>query len=308
MKKPKVFGVGISVLLIVSLVLPMAAYAGNSHSKHPGIRATNIEIAKKVTFKDLSSVDKQLVEDMRSEGDGAARWGLAATGRIGKRVTGKRYAIAVGIADYADDDYDLKYSDADAEEICSTLEDCYGFNPGNIRMLLNGAATRDAILDVIAEVKDLEERRDEVVFFFSGHGVTGIADDGDWELVDEAILTHEMDYIWDGELKDAFCGFDTDRIIFIFDSCKSGGMTDLKGRDRVICTATTEWGFSFEFDILANGVFTYYMVEQGMHERKADLHWKNDLVTVEEAFDYARFHAWFQLPQIEDSFCWDLLL
>ncbi|MCD6359034.1 MAG: caspase family protein [Dehalococcoidia bacterium] len=308
MRKVKILGVIISVLLVVSLVLPVVAYAGDSHSKHPKVRATKVEIVKKVTLKDLSSLDKQLVGEAYPDGVQAGKWGSSATGRIGKRVTGERYAIVIGIADYADDNYDLKYCDADADEMRSTLEDCYGFNFANIRMLLNGAATRDAVLNTIAEIKGLEQRKDEVVFFFSGHGVTGIADDGDWELFDEAILTHDMDYIWDGELKDAFRGFDTSRITFVFDCCKSGGMNDLDKFGRVICMATTELGFSFELDCLGHGIFTYYMVQQGMHAGQADLHWADGVVTVEEAFDYARSHAWFQLPQIEDSFRWDLLL
>jgi hypothetical protein len=182
-------------------------------------------------------------------------------------------------------------------------------------MDMNASFTR--ILNAINDIKSKAVAGDEVVFFFSGHGTNGRADDGDNEKIDEAIVSHDgnpsgsLIVIWDGQLKDWFAGFNTSRIIFIFDSCLAGGMTDLQAPGRVINMACSESGVSYEDDSWQNGQFTYFFVDQGMLVSKAD---KYDNiagvadVTIEEAFDYAKANCQVQKPTISDSFSNDLLL
>jgi hypothetical protein len=117
--------------------------------------------------------------------------------------------------------------------------------------------------------------------------------------------------VWDGQLRDWFAGFNTSRIIFIFDSCLAGGMTDLQAPGRIINMACSESGLSYEDDSWQNGQFTYFFVDQGMLAGKAD---KYDNirevadVTIEEAFDYGKANCQVQKPTISDSFDDDLLL
>jgi hypothetical protein len=88
-------------------------------------------------------------------------------------------------------------------------------------------------------------------------------------------------------------------------------MTDLKASGRIICMASTELGVAYESSALHNGVFTYYFVDEGMYQGKADTTPKDGSVTVEEAFDYARANVPTVAPQkptISDSFENDLLL
>ena len=176
-------------------------------------------------------------------------------------------------------------------------------------------ASFTAIRDAIDDIKSKTVAGDEVVFFFSGHGTKGKADDGDREKTDEAIVSHDgsgsLIYIWDGQLKDWFDGFNTSRIIFIFDSCLAGGMTDLRAQGRVINMATTENGTAYEGLWGNNGQFTYFFVDQGMLASKADTY--DNIagvadVTIEEAFDYAKANCQMQKPTISDSFSNDLLL
>ena len=168
----------------------------------------------------------------------------------------------------------------------------------------------------------MERARDEVVFFYSGHGARGLRADDDPEVIDEGIVPYECtseSIIWDGELASMFSDFDTKRIIFIFDCCYAGGMTDLEAEGRIVVMATTEDRFAYESSTLENGVFTYYFVEKGMlqgradvydHDRDGDLPEPDD-VTIEEAFDYAKplvEETAPQTPTISDSFENDLLL
>jgi len=175
-------------------------------------------------------------------------------------------------------------------------------------------ASFTAIQYAINDTKSKAVAGDEVVFFFSGHGANGKADDGDKEKIDEAIVAHDgskLVPIWDGELRDWFSGFNTTRIIFIFDSCLAGGMTDLQGTGRIINMACSESEVSYEGSSWQNGQFTYYFVDQGMLGGKADTY--DNIagvadVTVEEAFDYAKANCRMQKPTISDSFSDDLLL
>jgi hypothetical protein len=286
---------------------------------------TPAALAKPDKDKPLPATDVELVKKISVHGKpgGGGRGGpvrQAATGVLGEQLgTGaKKYAIVVGISDYPGTINDLQYCDDDAEDMYDALTKLYGYNSTNIRLLVSMNASASAIHAAIDDVESKAVAGDEVVLFFSGHGASGKADDGDREKVDEAIVSHDgnlsgnLVFIWDGQLKDWFSGFNTTRIIFIFDSCLAGGMTDLKADGRVINMACSESGLSYEDDSWGNGQFTYYFVDQGMIGSKADTY--DNIaggadVTIEEAFDYAKARCQMQKPTISDSFdSGDLLL
>jgi hypothetical protein len=312
----KLFGLFLSLVLIAALALPAVAYAASPDKpgkpdKEKPVPATNIEVVKKVTVKGKGRPITPPGQDKKK-----GREGGAATGIMGQPVSGSRYAVIVGISDYPGVDDDLRYCDDDASEMAQALKTVYGFNDANVNLIINSGATRSAILTAI---EDVPLNAGEIVFFFSGHGLKGIAEDGDKERMDEGICVwgeSEMTYIWDGELKAAFSGFSTSRIIFVFDSCLCGGMKkDLEEPGRVIDMATTENSLSIESDALQNGEFSYYFVDDGILQGKANVHdYDNDdgleepeQVTVEEAFDYAKANCGYDRPTIGDEFDDDLL-
>ena len=292
----------VAILVAVLVLVLIAPSALAKPDKDKPLPATDVELVKKITLRGNHG----------GEGRGrAAR--QAATGVLGEPCSGNKYAIIVGISDYPGTANDLDYCDDDAEDMYDALI-LYGYDASNIHVALNMSATYADIKAAVNDTKSQEVAGDEVVFFFSGHGASGKADDGDKEKIDEAIVVHDgsnLVYIWDGELKEWFSGFNTTRIIFIFDSCLAGGMTDLKGTDRIINMACSESGLSYEDDSWGNGQFTYFFVDQGMLANKAD---KYDNiaevadVTIEEAFDYAKANCRMQKPTISDSFSDDLLL
>jgi hypothetical protein len=235
-------------------------------------------------------------------GGGGKPSGGISTGTVADPASGARYAIVIGISDYETIN-DLQYCDDDANAFADALPESY-----QITLLIDGAATRAAILDAIATLE--VGPNDEVVFFYSGHGsVSSSNPDGDAERKDECIIPYDAaslaDFIWDGDLADAFSGF-TCRIMFYFDSCYAGGMTDLAGPNRLICMACGEGQLSLESSLWSNGQFTQYFVEEGMVGGLAD---KNgDLkVTFEEAFDYAKANCQRQTPVASDGFTSDML-
>lgn len=301
--------VAILVAMMVLMLITPAVLAKPDMDKP--LAATDVELVKKVTL-----------HGKPGGGGGGKPAKQAATGTLGANVSGDKYAIIVGISDYPDEDADLEYCDDDAQDMYDALTMYYGYNSSNIHLLTDMGASFNATRDAINDIKSKAVAADEVVFFFSGHGTNGVADDGDKERVDEAIVSHDGNpsgsfiYIWDGQLKDWFAGFNTTRIIFIFDSCLAGGMTDLAASGRIINMACSESELSYEGNWGKNGDFTYFFVDQGMLGGKADrydhdkdgiLSEKTDVV-VEEAFDYAKANCRMQKPTISDSFSNDLLL
>jgi hypothetical protein len=298
--KKLVFAIVVAVLVLV-LITPAALAKPDMDKPLP---ATDVQLVKKVTLHG-------------NPGGGGRPVRQAATGVLGAPSSGAKYAIIVGISDYPGTANDLQYCDDDAQAMNTTLTTLYGYSSDNIHLLLNMDASFNATRDVINDIKLQAVAGDEVVFFFSGHGTNGRANDGDNEKIDEAIVSHDgnssgsLIAIWDGQLKDWFAGFQTSRIIFIFDSCLAGGMTDLQGPGRIINMACSESGVSYEDESWGNGQFTYFFVDQGMLGGKAD-RYDNILgvadVTIEEAFDYAKANCQVQKPTISDSFSNDLLL
>jgi len=310
----------LSITLITVLILPSIAYTYSLNKlpkpdKQRPVPATNIEIVKKIT---LGRRGKPPTPP--GQGKGKKKNG-AATGILGEPYEGDSYAVVVGISDYPGEANDLNYSDDDAREMRDALIGVYGFSKSNVKLLTDLDATREAILTAIKDISIIAGVNDEIVFFFSGHGAKGFADDGDKERVDESIVVVSNDkesltYIWDGEIKAAFSGFSTSRIIFIFDTCLSGGMKrDLEETGRVINMATNESGYAYESNLWENGEFSYYFVDMGMIQGKADIYdHDNDTtipessdVTIEEAFDYAKANCSYDKPTIGDYFEDDLL-
>jgi len=293
----------LAAVLVLALLTPAALAKTDKDKPLP---ATNVELVKKVTLRGRPAGRGKPVKQ-------------AATGVLGTPSSGDKYAILVGISNYPGTANDLQYSDDDAQDIYNALITLYGYSQDNIHLLLDMDASFTAIRDAIDDIKSEAVAGDEVLFFFSGHGANGKADDGDKEKIDEAIVSHDgnpsgsLIYIWDGELREWFAEFNTSRIIFIFDSCLAGGMTDLQATGRVINMACSERGVSYEGGLWENGQFTYFFVDQGMMAGQADRydHDNNAIspdVTIEEAFDYAKANCQMQKPTISDSFNNDLLL
>ncbi len=263
------------------------------HRQAPApVHATNIKVVKKVFIPEDIRAIKGKPTNPRNSGKNKTKEGMA-TGTLGDYpITGTKYAVVIGICDYPGTKYDLCTSDGDSLHMYEALTTLYGYLPKNIYLFkdMGGATgnfyneivastdtpignksysepTRRAIYEAIKTIKgkvasdaDNNGLTDEVTFFFSGHGTSGNADDGDGELTDEAIVVHDndsvdgvcsttpdtddgnqcLDFIWDGELRKWFSGFATSRINFIFDSCLAGGMNDVATDGRVVSMATDE--------------------------------------------------------------------
>lgn len=369
MKKILYLAVVFCCILALPVVAAMQSNSGNDankSNKNDSMRpvyATNIKIAKKIPVSSIiretkgkPSFPSRQDKDKNKE---------VATGALGSSVMGNKYAIIIGICDYPEDAdgiqeiNDICVSDGDSLHMYKALIELYGYIPENIRLfkdgggetgfinaetekyIIAGVPTYDNIKQAVAEIEGLANENDEVVFFFSGHGTSGEADDGDNEIIDEGIIVHDnngsmdldgyktLDFIWDGELKSWFSGFATSRIVFIFDTCRAGGMNDVASDGRIVVMATAEDKSAYVYSTVGEdvdgdgqqdgeGVFSRLFVHEGMLDGLADEydHDNDDStqdVVIEEAFDYAQknipsYLKRKQKPVISDRFVDDLLL
>jgi len=282
----KIVCIGIAVLLIATTV----SYATAETSAGPRIYHGPKEVY------DERSADQEIKD--KPDKPGKPPVGPQPDPSVNK------WAVVIGISDYRGSQNDLKYCDDDARDMYNYLL-AKGYPAGNIKLLLDSKATASAIMSAIDWLNYWENGSSEVVFFYSGHGSTYDGyNDGDNEYTDEAIVSTDLYLMLDGQLRQKFSTFGSQKISFTFDSCFSGGMNDLQGNGRVIAAACSETQYSYDgTSKQQNGVFTYYYMN-GLSTYN----------TVESAFTYAaplahdfvlqRYHAQMN-PQIYDMYTGD---
>lgn len=180
---------------------------------------------------------------------------LTLTGADSLRRKGTAYLLVVGVGNYANPQYNLNYSVADATDIGQQLQsqqkllDRYG--PVEVVPLLNEEATKANILlalrlltgaasrtllpgspRALAKIKPAQPE-DAVLFYFSGHGTAqddrfyliphDLGYQGPRAKLDQAglasILSHSIS---DLELEEVLRSIDVDQLLLVIDACNSG--------------------------------------------------------------------------------------
>lgn len=138
------------------------------------------------------------------------------------------WAVVIGIDDYAHWPK-LRYAVNDADGVKKTLVDQYRFKPENIVTLINGEATREAILSALGDKlsnPELVKRDDRVFVFFAGHGATrklaSGRDLGYIVPVDADPKSFQGQSISMTNFQDIAEGIPAKHVLFIMDSCYSG--------------------------------------------------------------------------------------
>jgi PKD repeat protein len=204
--------------------------------------------------------------------------------------TGSRYAIIVGIANYAPPMPQLSYTDDDASGLRDRLLSLPGWEPGHITLLLNQQGTTAnfrSALDALASAS----ADDLLLVFFSGHGnyyedANGDEADG----YDEAVLFYDAPML-DDTLALLLEQVPMQRLAVFVDACYSGGELDSRAAPRglpdggdvlddlarlgtrgpkdldqlakqvVGISACRFDQVSWELGTLRHGIFTYYLLE-----------------------------------------------
>lgn len=169
---------------------------------------------------------------------GSARTTPAADADWARRYPGggdptERYALLVGINDYAGIANPLDGPVQDARLIARVLVERFGFLPANVVVLTDRDATREHVTQAFLRHLGQAGPEGVAVFYYSGHGTqmegnVGVAADLDPEAdgMDEALVIWGADgrggVLLDDELGYLADRLSSERVLFILDACFSG--------------------------------------------------------------------------------------
>jgi WD40 repeat protein/uncharacterized caspase-like protein len=188
---------------------------------------------------------------------------LLFTGADTLRRKGTAYIIAVGVNEYANPQYNLKYAVADArsfgDEVRQRQTQIAGFERVEVIQLLDQEATKANILTAIKRLAGepgppslkagpldslkRAEPEDTVVIYFAGHGTAqaqrfyliphDLGYTGDrTKLTEQGLKTMLTHSISDVELEAAVEGLDAGHLLMIIDACNSGQALEAEEKRR----------------------------------------------------------------------------
>jgi hypothetical protein len=221
------------------------------------------------------------------------------------------YAVVIGINKYKNFP-SLKYAVNDAREFYRYLTEVNQVPKDHVWLFLDEEATLEKLRMALGtSLRRSAGKDDTVIIFLAGHGATEQdASSPDGDGLEKYILPYNADpqnlygsAIPMSEIARIFQRISSDRLVFIGDTCYSGGSGGrtilvagkrsnvsgaflervTQGKGRVILTASDANEVSTEKDELKHGVFTYYLLE-GLRG-KADFD-KDGVITVDEVYRY----------------------
>ncbi len=190
---------------------------------------------------------------------------LSLSGAENLKRVGTAYIIAVGVGRYANAQYNLNYSVADAiaigEQLKSQQEQVGRYRPIEVITLLDQEATKSNILTALNRLSGKEtgpltskapvalskikptQPEDAVIVYFSGHGTAqkdrfyliphDLGYQGSRTQLDgpglQSILSHSIS---DVELEEALRALDADQLLLVIDACNSGQALEAEEKRR----------------------------------------------------------------------------
>lgn len=188
---------------------------------------------------------------------------LLLTGADSLKRAGTAYVIAVGLNDYANPQYNLKYAVADAEsfgaEVKARQTQIGLFEGVEVVPLLNENATKENILAALKRLSGAPtppslkagpfdrlkraEPEDTVIIYFAGHGTAqaqrfyliphDLGYTGDrTRLTEEGLRSILAHSISDVELEEVVEGIDAGHLLLVIDACNSGQALETEEKRR----------------------------------------------------------------------------
>ncbi|HEX8423665.1 MAG TPA: LpqB family beta-propeller domain-containing protein, partial [Pyrinomonadaceae bacterium] len=234
------------------------------------------------------------------------------------RRKGVIYMLAIGVNEYENANFNLKYAVADARSFASAfikqqsqLGRYAGVKPVGI---LDRNATKANIMRALTSLAAQVQPEDAVVVYFAGHGMAyqnqfyllphdlGYA--GGRNQLDAAGLQLMLSRsVSDRELEAAFEGVDAGAFLLVIDACNSGqaleseegrrGPMNAKGlaqlayeKGMYVLTAAQSFQAAQEVSKLGHGLLTYVLIEEGLTRKAADAEPKDGRILLREWLDY----------------------
>jgi hypothetical protein len=185
------------------------------------------------------------------------------------------HALVIGISRYLHAP-ELRTTQ-DAQDVAAVLADpaCCGYPPAAVRVVVDGDATRAAILDALDALARDTREASTVFIYYSGHGARAAAGGSDTCYlvpVDAAVATHddlERTAISSIELTARLRAISAGRLTVVLDCCRAAGMAELRlgdavaplaqGRGRVVLAAARDAAAALPGD--RDSILTGYLIE-----------------------------------------------
>jgi hypothetical protein len=199
------------------------------------------------------------------------------------RPVADKWALIVGISQFADSSLNLKYPSKDARDFYDFLIKEEHFSPDHVRILTDGQATREHILDELGDkwLPRVAGRDDLVIIYISSHGSPSDMDVGGVNYI-VAYDTDKNRLYSTGIAMQDMCRIikarvHTDRAVLVLDACHSGaavpegkglvrsGNVDVEeivqGTGQLVISSSEPSQVSWESRSQQNSVFTRYLID-----------------------------------------------
>lgn len=244
---------------------------------------------------------------------------LVINGADSLKRQGAAYIVAVGINNYSNPQYNLKYAVADAEDFSAEVkkqqESLKRYAKVEVISLTDAEATKANITQALAQLGPKVQPEDAVIIYFAGHGTAqgkeffliphDLGYDGPREGLSKAGLQTILDHsISDRQLEKLFEGIDAGQLLLVIDACNSGqaleaeekrrGPMNSKGlaqlayeKGMYVLTAAQSYQAAQEAAKFGHGFLTYALVEEGLKQGAADREPKDRSIDLREWLNYA---------------------
>ena len=201
----------------------------------------------------------------------------------------KRWALLIGINDYASPTVDNVGSRQDAVELRTVLTNL-SWRSDHIILLTDRAATRQHILDALHWLELKTTTASTVVFHYAGHEkYTRTTADGDDEARDVELWAADNRVIIDGTLGHEMGRVRSYRMWIDISTCRAAGFTDtgMIKTGRILTFSSTAGEYSYEAAGWHHSVFGHYLIDLGLHSHAGDTN-RDGKISIEEVYAWAR--------------------
>ncbi len=197
-------------------------------SKGVSVKDLNVKEAAKVLTVPLHAGKNTIQVSAHNEKGAESLKQTVSIIRKAAEVRPNLYVVSIGVSDYANDDFDLKYASKDANDLTDLLSQnsklksqSSEFSEVKVLKILDKEAARENILKA-KEFLMQSKVDDQVVLFVAGHGL--LDDKLDWYFA-----THDVDFnnpsprgVAYDELEGLLDGIPARKKLMLMDACHSG--------------------------------------------------------------------------------------
>lgn len=248
---------------------------------------------------------------------------LAPRNLGGATPVADKWALIVGISQFANPEYNLKYAAKDAMDFRDFLVKEANFSADHIKSLINDQATARNIKTAFGDkwLPNLVMPGDLVVIYISTHGTPATKDKGKRNYI-VAYDTDRNELYATGVPMDEICerlknSVNTDRVVIVMDTCYSGGaasgargaegadnfnaseLAQAMGKGRLVLSSSSPAQRSWESKSHPNGVFTRFLLN-ALRQNQGNVDIRKAFESIKEQVEWEvkRDNAAEQTPQL----------